>query len=97
MKTFKTQSREKLKAEYQTYLSRQRGLADKTIYKYCTFVDRFLDFRFGDSPGDLSKITGLDIADFLQYLTGRFQPFRDKTVASTMRSIFRFFIPTGEN
>jgi len=90
MKTLETQSREKLKAEYRVYLSRQRGLAESTIYKNCSFVDRFLDFRFKDDPDDLSKITGHDITDFLHYLTGRVQPFRDKTVASTMRSFFRF-------
>ncbi len=67
MKTLKIQSREELKTEYRTYLNRQRGLADKTINHYISFVDRFLDFKFGDSPDDLSKITGPDIADFLQY------------------------------
>ena len=90
MKTLKTQSREKLKAEYRMHLSRQRGLAEKTIYKYCSFLDRFMDFRFGESPDDLSKITGLDIAEFLQYLVVSVQPFREKTVVSSMRSFFRF-------
>lgn len=90
MKPSKNQSREKLKEEYRTYLSRQRGLADKTVYKYSTFVDRFLDFRFGESPDDLSKVTGHDIADFLQHLAGRVQPLRDKTLVSNMRSLFRF-------
>jgi integrase/recombinase XerD len=91
MKSLKTQSREKLKAEYRTYLNHQRGLADKTVYRYGTFVDRFLDFRFGGkNPDDLSKITGQDITDFLQYLTGRAQPLRDKTLATNMRSFFRF-------
>ena len=90
MKPLKTQSREKLKEEYQTHLSRQRGLAEKTVSHYVTFVDRFLDFRFGENPDDLSKITAHDIADFLQHLTGRVQPLRDKTVASNMRSFFRF-------
>ena len=90
MKTLKTQSREKLKAEYRTYLSRQRGLADETIYKYCNFVDRFLKFKFGEGPDEVSKITGLEIAEFLQYLTERVQPYREKTVTSSMRSFFRF-------
>jgi len=90
MKTLKSKSREKLKAEYRTYLNRQRGLAEKTIYHYISFVDRFLDFKFVDSPDDLSKITGLDIADFLQYLTGRVQPLLDKSIVSNMRSLFRF-------
>jgi integrase/recombinase XerD len=86
----KAQAREKLKAEYQTFLSRQRGLTQETVYKYVTFVDRFLDFRFGESPDELAKITGQDIADFLQHLTRRPKPSRDKTLASTLRSFFRF-------
>ncbi|MEI6575106.1 MAG: tyrosine-type recombinase/integrase [Bacteroidota bacterium] len=90
MKTLKTQSREKLKAEYQTYLSHHRGLADRSVYKHCTFADRFLDFKFGESPDDLSKITGLDIADFLHSLAGRVMPLRDKSIASIMRNFFRF-------
>lgn len=94
IKVPKTQSREKLKAEYREYLCRQRGLSERTIYKNCTFVDRFLDFKFGESPDDLAKITGSDITDFLCHLTGRVQPFRDKTVTSIMRSIFRFLFQT---
>lgn len=77
-------------AEYRGYLSRQRGLTERTIYKYCTFVERFLDFKFGESPNDLSKITAHDITDFIFSLTGRAQPLRDRTVTSTMRSLFRF-------
>lgn len=88
--SLKSQAREKLKAEYQTYLSRQRGLTQKTVYKYGTFVDRFLDFKFGENPDDLSQITAGDITDFLHHLTARAQPLRDKTLASTLRSFFRF-------
>lgn len=90
MKALKTQSREKLNAEYRTYLCRQRGLTDRTIHKYCTFVDRFLDFKFGESSDDLSKITIHDITSFLLHLTGRVQPLRNKTVAFVLRSFFRF-------
>ena len=96
MKSLKTQSREKLKAEYRTYLSRQRGLTDSTVYRYGTYVDRFLDFRFGESPDDLSKITAHDIAEFLHSLTGRVQPLRDKTLAGNMRSFFRFLFQSGK-
>jgi site-specific recombinase XerD len=96
IKSLRTQSREKLKAEYRTYLSRQRGLTESTVHKYGTFVDRFLDFRFGESPDDLSKITAHDIAGFLQYAIGRVQPLRDKTIAGTMRSFFRFLFQSGK-
>ncbi len=90
MKTLKSQSREELKTEYRTYLSRQRGLTDKTIYNYSRFIDRFLDFRFGEEPDNLHKISGYDITDFLLFVTDRKEPYRDKTIASNMRSLFRF-------
>ena len=90
MKTLKAQSREKLKAEYQIYLSRQRGLSEQTICNYCSFADRFLDFKFGEGLGNLSKITGIDVADFLQHVTQRIRPYRNKTLASGIRSFFRF-------
>ena len=86
----KTQAREKLKAEYRTYLCRQRGLSERTIYKWCTFVDRLLDFTFGEKPDDLSKITTQDITNFLYHLTGRVNPLRDRSVSSILRSFFRF-------
>lgn len=86
----KAQAREKLKAEYQTFLSRQRGLTPETVYRYATFVDRFLDFRFGESPDELAKITAQDIDDFLQHLTRRPKLSRNKMLASTLRSFFRF-------
>ena len=92
MKTLKTQSREKLKAEYRTYLCRQRGLTERTIYKCYTFVDRFLDFKFGENPDDLSKITGNDITNFLFHLTGRAEPLRDKSVCIYFTNILPVFI-----
>ena len=90
MNALKPQSKEKLKAEYRTYLCRQRGLTEGTIYKCCNFVDRFMDFKFGESPDDLSKITVHDITNFLLHLAGRVQPLRDKSVASILRNFFRF-------
>ena len=94
MKSLKTQSREKLKEEYRTYLSRQRGLTERTIDNCCSYADRFLDFKFGDTLDDLSKITGYDITNFLLYLTGRAQPLRDKSIASILRNFFRFLFQT---
>lgn len=77
-------------AEYKVFLSRQRGLSDETAYHYGTHADRFLDFKFGGKPEDLSKITTIDVADFLQYVTGRMTPYRNKSLASGIRSFFRF-------
>jgi hypothetical protein len=39
---------DRLRAEYQGYLRKQRGLAESTIYNCTRFMDRFMFFRFGD-------------------------------------------------
>jgi len=94
MKLSTQYSRDNLKTEYKQYLQRHRGLADKTIYTYSTFADRFLDFTFENSPDDLSKITAHDVASFLQHLTGQTKPLRDKTVVPAVRSFLRFLFQT---
>jgi integrase/recombinase XerD len=68
-------ARAALKRDYQSYLSRQRGLGERTVFHAWRFADRFLRFRFGDASGDLSQITSADIVDFLQHLTTRTPPF----------------------
>ena len=90
----KIQTRENLKEEYRIYLRRQRGLTERTIYTWCTFADRFLDFRFGESPDDLSKIKAQDITDFIFHLTGNVKPFRCRSASSVLRSFFRFLFQT---
>lgn len=90
MQPVNLQSRDSLKNEYKQYLRRHRGLADKTIYTYGTFADRFLDFIFEDNPDDLSKITAHDVVNFLQHVTGQTKPLRDKTVVPAVRSFLRF-------
>jgi len=90
MKTLTSQSRATLKAEYQVYLCRQRGLSEETVYNYGQFADRFLNYKFGEEPLDLSKITVIDIADFLKNVTQRITPYRNKALASGIRCFFRF-------
>jgi integrase/recombinase XerD len=90
MKTKKNELRESLKEEYIRHLVHQRGLAKKSVYKNWTYVVRFLDFRFGDNPDELSKITGGDINDLMHYVTGYVPPYRNKSVSTIMRGFCRF-------
>lgn len=90
MKTEKKQTRENLKSDFKLYLSCQRGLSEKTIYDYSAFVDRFLNFKFGDESDDLSSITSRDITDFLQHFASRIPSYRDRTTTSFLRSFLRF-------
>jgi hypothetical protein len=54
-----------LREEYETYLRRQRGLAESTIDNCTRYMERFPALRFGDKLGDLNAITPDDIVDFL--------------------------------
>ena len=67
-----------LRRDYETYLRRQRGLNERTIFHSWRIADRFLEFRFGKENGELSRITTSDIVGFLQHLTTRTPPLRDK-------------------
>ena len=85
-----------LRQEYEEYLRLQRGLSERTIFHSWRLADRFLEFRFGKEIGDLSQITSSDIVGFLQQLTTRKPPLRDKTLSSHMRNFFRYLFKAGK-
>lgn len=86
---------DQLKAEYENYLRDQRGLTDATIYHCVRFLERFMTFRFGESLGNLDKITQHDVVKFICELRGGTAP-RDKTVPSHLRNLFRFMFWSGK-
>lgn len=88
--------RGRLKRDYEEYLRRERGLSERTIFHSWRFADRFLTFRFGKEVGDLSKITATDITAFLQQLTTRKPPLRDKTLSSHLRNFFRYLFKASK-
>lgn len=94
--TAKEIARAELRRDYEAYLRRQRGLSERTIYHSWRLADRFLEFRFGEEVGDLAQISPADIASFLQHLTTRTPPFRDKTPSSHLRNFFRYLFQTGK-
>lgn len=95
-RTPKEIARAALKCDYETYLRRQRGLSERTIFHSWRFADRFLAFRFGADVGDLAQISATDIANFLRHLTARARPFRDKTPATHLRNFFRYLFNAGK-
>ncbi len=88
--------RERLRQDYQTHLCRQRALSERTIFHSWRIADRFLEFRFGKEIGDLSQITAADIVSFLQHVTTRTPPLRDKTLSSHLRNFFRYLFQVGK-
>lgn len=94
--TDKNTFRAALRADYEHYLRHQRGLSERTIFHSWRFADRFLEFRFGEEIGDLAMITSSDIVGFLQYLTTRKPPLRDKTLSTHLRNFFRYLFKVGK-
>lgn len=94
--TAKQAARTELRRDYECYLRQQRGLSERTIFHCWRFADRFLEFRFGEDIGDLSEITPDDIVCFLQELTKRKPPFRDKTPPTHLRNFFRYLFKAGK-
>lgn len=84
-----------LRGDYENYLRRQRGLSERTIGHCWRFADRFLDFRFGKADVEMSAIRPGDIVAFLQRLTARKAPFRDKTVPTHLRNFFQYLFKSG--
>jgi integrase/recombinase XerD len=88
-------ARESLRAEYGSYLLRQRAMSESTIHHRLGFFDRFMTFRFGSGLGDLNALTPEDVVSFLRMImTGR-RPHRGKTPPSHLRSLFHFLFWSG--
>lgn len=88
-------ARADLRRDYEAYLRGQRGLSERTIFHCWRFADRFLEFRFGDAGDDLSGIVQDDIIAFLQKLTSRKSPLRDKTPPTHLRNFFQYLFKTA--
>lgn len=85
-----------LRQDYETYLRHQRGLSERTIHSNWRAAEQFLEFRFGSNTEKLAKLTGLDIARFLQQLNAQYKPHRVKMLSSRLRTFFRYLFRTGQ-
>jgi integrase/recombinase XerD len=93
--TAKQIARASLRHDYEEYLRRQMGLSERTIYQCWRFADRFLDHRFGDEADDLRRLTPADVIAFLQQITTRKPPFKDKTPPTHLRNFFKYLFKCG--
>ncbi|WP_457578691.1 site-specific integrase [Ensifer adhaerens] len=87
---------DRLREEYDAYLRQQRALSEATIYHCLRFLERFMAFRFGKTPGDLNAITPDDIVAFLGRLKVGSRPYRDKTPPTHLRNLFKFLFWNGK-
>lgn len=87
--------RHELLGNFETYLLRQRGLSPRSIDHVQRFAARFLDHRFGDHMIDLPALNIRDVVAFMEHIVTRKPPFRDKTLATHLRSFFQYLFAQG--
>lgn len=88
-------ARAALLEDYEAYLVRQRGLSSRSIYHALRFADRFLDHRFGIGIIDLTHLRAADTTSFVQHVLSSRRPYRDKTVATHLRTFFQYLFARG--
>lgn len=88
-----------LREEYDAYLRIQRGLSGATIYHCMSFLERFMDFRFGKTLGDLNTISSDDIVTFFNLVKGSASPLPSQvgtfTIAESVQVSFLEWQPAA--
>jgi integrase/recombinase XerD len=84
-----------LRRKYEDYLRRQRGMSERTIGHCWRFADRFLTSRFGNEAIDFGQIISGHIIAFIERLTSRKAPYRDKTPPTHLRNFFQYLFKEG--
>jgi site-specific recombinase XerD len=87
--------RGELLADFEIYLTKQRGLSPRSIYHTLRFADRFMDHRFGADMIDLTGLRPVDAVGFVQHLLSRGRPYRDKSAVTHLRTFFQYLFARG--
>ena len=87
------QARATLLADFETYLVKQRGLSQRTIYHTLRFAHRFLDHRFGDAMIDPRCLRPADSISFIEHVLAGAR--HDKTVATHVRIFLQYLFGSG--
>jgi len=82
---------ERLIAQYATYLSQERGLAQTTIVHRTDCARRFLA-EFGTTRAALRAIRPPDVRDFIRTVSRQYSPRSLAVFGSDLRSFFRFLL-----
>ena len=77
------------------YLQQERGLSDRTLTKYCPFVEQFLSGRFGQGPVAFESLQATDVFGFVQQQAAHLSPATAKSATSALRAFFRYLRHRG--
>lgn len=76
--------------EFRSYLRKDRGLAESSIYGYAFSVESFLKRMFGRGPVGFKRLNGCDVTDFLPWEIKRRRLHATESLLAGMRAFLRF-------
>ena len=82
-------------AAFDDHLRRVRGVCEGTRLNYGRCVRAFLDKRFPDGRIELGELHARDVIGFVAGAAGRYRPRTVESVATSLRSFFRFLRGQG--
>ncbi len=77
-------------SEYAAYLRQARALSDKTVVKYCPFVEQFLAKCFENVAVEYSIIRAHHIIEFVKQLSEKLSSSEAKSATTALRSYFGY-------
>jgi site-specific recombinase XerD len=82
--------RSKAIADFQRYLSQERGLSQATLRNYEPVIELFLFKRFKEETPDFGVLCASDVTGFVVRHAHRWGPLRAQLMVTALRSFFRY-------
>jgi site-specific recombinase XerD len=83
-------------ADFERYLSKERGLSAATQFNYLPFAYQFLRERIGCGPLQFSELCGADITEFIQRHAYKRSPRSAQHIVGSLRALLRYLRYRGE-
>lgn len=81
--------------DFAGYLRQERALSERTLIKYCPFVEQFLSGRFGQSTVEFDALEPADVIRFVQQQAVHLSPAVTKSATTALRAFFRYLRHSG--
>ena len=83
-------------ADYRRYLVDQRGLSERSLPNYISFVEQFLSERFGENEPCFVGLCASDVTTFVREQAETLSPGRTKLLVTALRSFLRYLLHQGQ-
>jgi len=80
---------------FAVYLQQERALSDRTLIKYCPFVEQFLSRRFDQGPVEFEILGAADVIEFVRHQAAHRSPAVAKSATTALRAFFRYLRHSG--